>query len=115
MRQILYSIILIFALTSCKDEAVPDVRPDLVLEQDKFTEVMVDMQLIQAMYTRQLPLDTAGAAKAHAYRYYQEVFEKHGINQADFDTSYVWYVQHKPLMLEVYEDVLERLATIAEE
>ena len=41
--------------------------------------------------------------------YIESVYRKHGITQADFDTSMVWYARHPDALTKVYEKVNQRL------
>ena len=41
--------------------------------------------------------------------YNESVYRKHGITQADFDTSMVWYARHPDALTKVYEKVNQRL------
>ncbi len=41
--------------------------------------------------------------------YYAEVLEKHGVTQAQFDSSLVWYTAHPQLFDKIYPKVIARL------
>ena len=41
--------------------------------------------------------------------YIESVYKKHGITQADFDSSMVWYARHPDALTKVYEKVNQRL------
>lgn len=41
--------------------------------------------------------------------YYAEVLEKHGVTQAQFDSSLVWYTAHPQLFDKIYPKVLAKL------
>ena len=41
-------------------------------------------------------------------KYYQVVLEKHGISQAEFDSSLVWYTNHPQLFNKIYPKILTR-------
>ena len=50
--------------------------------------------------------------EAPAYRrdaYLEYVFRKHGITQAEFDSSMVWYTRHGDQLAEIYANVAKRL------
>lgn len=41
--------------------------------------------------------------------YYAEVMEKHGVTQAQFDSSLVWYTAHPQLFDKIYPKVIDQL------
>lgn len=41
--------------------------------------------------------------------YYAEVLEKHGVTQAQFDSSLVWYTAHPQLFDKIYPKVIDKL------
>ena len=49
-----------------------------------------------------------GWAEERTY-YYAQVMEKHGITQAEFDSSLVWYTAHPSLFDKIYPKVLAEL------
>jgi hypothetical protein len=115
MRKLIYIFGITALLVACGSEAEPEVRPAAVLEQDEFTDVMVDVSLIQAVYNRELALEDESEAKKNSYEHYAEIWAKYEIDADVFKASFNWYSRHEPQMLEIYEDVLEQLATVAEE
>ena len=42
--------------------------------------------------------------------YYAQVLERHGVTQAEFDSSLVWYTAHPQLFDKIYPRVLKQLA-----
>lgn len=115
MRNLIYIFGLALFMASCAGEPAPEVPPAIVLDQEKFTEVMLDLALVEAVYNRQLAQDDESMAKIVTYEHTAEVWEAHGIDAEVFEASMDWYSRHEPVMLEIYEDVLEGLATVAEE
>ena len=113
MKNWIYIIILAFGIVACSEEA--EQIPADVLDKPMFTDVMMDMQLIEAAYNRQLAQDEDSVAKGKVYHYYGEIFQKYNTDEATFNRSFEWYTSHPEHMVEVYEIVMERLATIAEE
>ena len=41
--------------------------------------------------------------------YYKNVLDKHGINQAQFDSSLVWYTDNPQRFIRIYPEVIKRL------
>ena len=67
---------------------------------------MVDLHKTDAL------LQVAGLQYGHndvADIYYAEVLEKHGVTQAQFDSSLVWYTAHPQLFDKIYPKVLAQL------
>lgn len=69
-------------------------------------DIMVDLHKTDAL------LQVAGMQYGHndaADIYYAEVLEKHGVTQAQFDSSLVWYTAHPQLFDKIYPKVLAKL------
>ncbi len=67
---------------------------------------MVDLHKTDAL------LQVAGMQYGHndaADIFYAEVLEKHGVTQAQFDSSLVWYTAHPQLFDKIYPKVLAKL------
>lgn len=83
----------ILTLVACK----PGI-PYGVLSPGKMEEVLYDYHLAQGM------AETQGDSVAfRRYVYVQEVFKKHGITQADFDSSMIWYSAHAAYLDDIYK------------
>ena len=97
-----YSVILLaFSLTACQVK-----RPDTVIPDAKMENVLYDFHIAKAM-GEEVPYN-------ESYKrvlYIESVYKKHGITQADFDTSMVWYARHPDALTKVYEKVNQRLKT----
>lgn len=89
---------LLLALSGC--------RPKGILHSWEMREIMVDLHKTDAM------LQVTGLQFGHndvADIYYAEVLEKHGVTQAQFDSSLVWYTAHPQLFDKIYPKVLAQL------
>ena len=91
---------IILALVACKS------TPDGVLDHDDFVSLLVDVHKGEA-YTDINFRDFRADSTKQAYK--QSILAKHGISQADFDTTMMWYGAHIEDYLEVYDDVIARL------
>ncbi len=91
---------LVLCLTACA------IRPDDVLSADKMEDVLYDIHRTDGiMYVQGYEhgqYDKKG-------KYYQVVLTKHGITQAQFDSSLVWYTDHPKRFDKIYPKVIERL------
>lgn len=92
-------LLLAFCFTACQVK-----RPDTVLPDAKMENVLYDYHVAKAM-GEEVPYN-------ESYKrllYIESVFKKHGISQADFDTSMVWYARNPDVLTKVYEKVNLRL------
>lgn len=80
--------------------------PDGILSEKEMQTVMTDMLLAEAMIGTDYKQFKEDAAKEALY---QSVFRKHGITQADYDSSLVWYGRNLDIYMKVYERVLADL------
>ena len=81
-------------------------RPHGILSSRKMRQVMVDLHKTDAL------LQVSGMNHGHNEAediYYAMVLEKHGITQAQFDSSLVWYTAHPQLFDKIYPKVLKQL------
>lgn len=101
------AIILIF--TGCGEPEV-EVAPDGLLDKDKFTEVMVDVQLVEGMKVHKLGPKREKSPDMEAM--YGNIFAKHEIKQEDFDATYDYYKARPDEMELIYEQVLDSLSKL---
>lgn len=85
---------------------LPSCRPKGILHSWEMRRVLVDLHKTDALLqiTGQLQIPTEDKAI-----YYAQVLEKHGITQAQFDSSLVWYTAHPQLFDKIYPKVLAEL------
>ncbi|MBO6306197.1 MAG: DUF4296 domain-containing protein [Paludibacteraceae bacterium] len=77
-------------------------RPKGILHSSEMREVLVDLHKTDAL------LQVSGLQYGHNEAldiYYAQVLEKHGITQAQFDSSIVWYTAHPLLFDKIYPKV----------
>ena len=104
-NKLLIFIGLTLVLSSCV------IRPDGVLSKRKMQAVLYDLHKAEGL------MQTVGYNYGHEYEsavYYQSALAKHGVTQAQFDSSLVWYTDHPLLFNRVYPKVLERLKAESE-
>lgn len=82
--------------------------PDYLIPQEEFEEILTEMYLIEAIHNHKIVEDINFSKKI--YSFYQEVFDRHGIQKADFDSTFAWYQDHPDIMVDVYDRVLEKMA-----
>lgn len=96
--QILVGLFLTIVLVGC--------RPRGILHSWEMRDIMVDLHKTDAL------LQMSGLQFGHDEAvnfYYAEVLEQHGVTQAQFDSSLVWYTAHPQLFDKIYPKVLARL------
>ena len=84
------------------------VRPSGVLGKRKMQSLLIDLHRTDGM------LQVMGYNYGHdaeVEAYYQWVLDKHGVTQAQFDSSLVWYTDHPLLFNRVYPRVMDKLQT----
>ncbi len=81
-------------------------RPEGILSAGKMEDVLYDLHRAEGILY----------VKGYAYskdevvaKYYEVVLQKHGITQAVFDSSLVWYTDHPQRFNKIYPKVLSRL------
>ena len=95
-----FSIFLLaFCLTACQVK-----RPKVVLSDAKMENVLYDYHIAKAM-GEEVPY-TDGYKRV---LYIESVFKKHGITQAEFDSSMVWFTRNPEVLTKIYEKVNARL------
>ena len=95
---ILLLLILSVIVVSC--------RPKGILHSWEMKSVLVDLHKTEAT------IQVAGILYGHEEEkgiYYAEVLEKHGITQAQFDSSIVWYTAHPQFFSKIYPKVLKEI------
>lgn len=108
MRRLPILIVLAFALlTGCKPK-----MPSEVIKPSKMEKILYDYHLYQSMAQH------TGTSDEQAFNqslYLAEVLDKHGVTQAEFDSSLVYYYRHAEYFSAIYKRVAERLSSEAEE
>lgn len=105
---------LIFILCLCAFCAlmVSGCRPRGVLSQRKMQDVLYDLHRADGI------LQESGLGYGHdevAGKYYNQVLAKHGLTQAEFDSSIVWYTHNPKRFEHIYPKVVARLQADADE
>ena len=98
MRNKLIILCLLLAVVGC--------RPRGVLSNREMRDVLYDLHRVDGA------LQVAGYHYSHDQEvaaYYKNVLNKHGITQAQFDSSLVWYTDNPQIFNKIYPKVIERL------
>jgi|GEM_PF-1446163 len=108
LRPAVFLALIIF-MSGCGDPDV-EVAPDGLLDKDKFTEVMVDVQLVEGMKVHKLGPKREKSPDMEAM--YANIFAKYEINQEDFEATYDYYKSRPEEMELIYEQVLDSLSKL---
>lgn len=79
-------------------------RPDDVVSRGKMEEILYDYHKAQAMLSH-MGDNEENITSAEMIN---AVFEKHGITEAQFDSSLVWYNAHSEDLKKIYDNLVER-------
>lgn len=91
--------LLVTLLVACQNDKSRDVIGEREMEA-----ILYDYHIAQAIATQQ-----SDSIEYHRYAYIQKVFEKHGITEAQFDTSMVWYSSNSGELFKIYQRLYDRL------
>lgn len=96
----------IFMLLLTVSLVIVGCRPRGILSPSKMQEVLYDLHCADGA------IQVAGYNYMHDQEvawYYKNILDKHGITQAQFDSSLVWYTDHPQRFIKIYPEVLKRL------
>jgi hypothetical protein len=86
--------------------AMVGCRPNGVLSNKEMRDVLYDLHRVDGA------LQTAGYNYGHneeVSAYYQSVLDNHGVTQAQFDSSLVWFTDNPQIFNKIYPKVVARL------
>lgn len=78
--------------------------PSDIIQKEEMEDLLYDYHLMQAMAG---DLPTSDRYKRKLYEQY--VFDKHGVTEAEFDSSLAWYMRHTRELEGVYKNLNRRL------
>ena len=86
--------------------ASPEVKtPEHILAQEQMMPILVDIHVIEGARNGSIMLgDTNGIED-----YYAKVYEKHGITEEQFKSSFAFYSDNPTVFIPIYEEVLDSL------
>ena len=98
-RKALYIVIAVGLLSACGKKI-----PDDIIQPDAMESLLYDYHLASTMSTS-LPYNENYKKEA----YFDYVFKKHNVTEAEFDSSMVWYTRHAEELATIYKNLKERL------
>ncbi|HRH02075.1 MAG TPA: DUF4296 domain-containing protein [Bacteroidia bacterium] len=106
VMQFIKKYLLVFSLlgfaNSCTTNS--DGLPDNLIGRDSMITVLIDIHIADAAVNlssfnqQELPPDKE--------KLFREIYSKHGLTKAKFDSSFIYYSQHPELFEKIYEDVI---------
>jgi len=81
-------------------------RPKGILRSGEMRDILIDLHKTDGM------IQVAGLSSSETGvrdAYYAEVLDKHGVTQAEFDSSLVWYTAHPQFFNKIYPKVMQAL------
>lgn len=101
LRKVFGAVAAVLLFPACK----PGVPSDLI-QPAELEDLLYDYHVAQAM------AETGGdSMNFKRYSYVQAVFEKHGVSEAEFDSTMVWYASHATYLNDIYKKLQERYST----
>ena len=100
-------VLLLFAIMALACTMREDEPPVEVLTRDRFENVLLEAQLIEARMNHEVVVAHVNAIPAE--QYYAEMFVKEGTTKEEFQRSFAYYSEHPEVMRSIYERVLEEL------
>lgn len=101
LRKVCGAVAAVLLLSACK----PGV-PSGLIQPEELEDLLYDYHVAQAM------AETGGdSMNFKRYSYVQAVFEKHGVSEAEFDSTMVWYASHATYLNDIYKKLQERYST----
>lgn len=101
-------VFVLFGFVACSNFK-PSIPAD-VLDADKMVEILVDVHKADAYITLKTVADFQNYQKLQKKNaFYNSIYVKYNTNQAKFDKSLSFYVQHPELFKTVYQKVVAKL------
>lgn len=99
LRKMAWAVAGVGLLSACR----PGV-PSRLIQPDRLEEILYDYHMAQAMAES----NTADSLAFRRYSYVSAVFRKHGVTEAEFDSTMIWYSAHANYLNDIYKRLHER-------
>ncbi len=107
-----YIVIFVFGLFSCTAKEQKKQPVDLI-GKEQFADILKDIRLLEGAYTSRYAKVDSSAFKIDSY--YIKLFSDHGISRDRFLTSYAFYFDDLNLMMEIEDDVINKVTIMQTE
>ena len=92
-------------ITSCNQNV--EVIPENIIQREEFIDILVDIQIFESMNKVKHERNQDDFKISEAYNW---LFEKHGIDQKIFKSSFDYYANDPKRFEEIYDEVIIRLS-----
>jgi len=106
--RIRYKLLFLLIMISCST-AEEETIPENILRPEKFTAVMIDVQITEGMRAQGIDIVFKGDSTIGPY---EQIFDKHTITKEVFEVSYDYYLERPGQMELIYEQVLDSLSKL---
>lgn len=96
--------ILVICLVACTPK---DPVPKDLLEREQFKEILLQAQLIEARVNHELIVEHI--SQVPTQQYYAELFEREGVSEAQFTTTFKYYTARPEELQAIYEEIITEL------
>jgi len=110
MRQVLYAFLIVIVFASCGSE---DNKPKATIDQETFTQLLVDVRLVEGMYS--IHYRNIDQEEGQLADYFKVVFVKYGVTRQQFEDSYRAYSDDGDKIVLIEKEVGERLSKMQAE
>jgi hypothetical protein len=99
VKKLLFAFALLISFLACEKSL------NTPISEDKLVDILIDLHTAEAAVQDEQQRVRDSMTKI----YYQQIFDKHQVSKADFDTTLATYSRHPIRFDTVYNHVLERL------
>jgi len=110
LRTLALGIVLIILAVPCCKPVHKSELPPYVLDKETIEKVLTDVHLIEAALLRKQSQGLLAFDLAEIY--YDSLFQKHGINKQNFDSTVAYYSRNPIELEEIYKNVITNLSRI---
>lgn len=103
-----FSLLTLLCLSCMPQGLKEEPTPDYFLPQDSMVDLMYDIHLLEGARIGNETIGDSLPIRAH----YENVWSKHGITKARYDSNFLYYSRNAERMNTVYEQVLEKLSRL---
>lgn len=82
-------------------------KKEVILNEQQFTNLLIDMHRLDGVLAANRDIESY--SELNSYSYYNDLFKKYGITQADFDSCMYFYSAQNKLFSKMYDVVIDSL------
>lgn len=101
-------LVLLFLFFACQQDKEP--RQEKILPLNTMKELVWDLLRADEYYLRKTQFDSLHQLENENFRYYEQVFQAHGVERKSFYNSWKWYQSH-PTVFQTLIDSVDALGT----